>query len=57
MPFQHPTIEVLLAIALAFSILLILFVMVGAAVASILSEERAKIEPPLERKAKDQTES
>ena len=56
MLYQHPTIEVLLTVVLAFSILLILFVMVGAAVASILSEERAKIETPLERKANDQKE-
>ena len=53
MPFQHPTIEVVFTVVLAFSILLILFVMVGAAVASILSEERAKIEPPLERMPED----
>ena len=56
MLFQHPTLEVLLTIVLAFSILLILFVMVSAAVASILSEERAKMELPQESKAKDHTE-
>lgn len=48
MPVQHPTIEILLAITLSFSILLILFVAVGAAVASLLSEEQTKVEPPLE---------
>ena len=56
MPLQHLTTEILLAIALSFSIVLILFVMVSAAVAAILSEERAKIEPSPERKTKDQTE-
>lgn len=56
MPLQHLTTEILLAIALSFSIVLILFVMVSAAVASILSEERTKVEPSLERKPKDQPE-
>ena len=56
MPLQHLTTEILLAIALSFSIVLILCVMVSAAVASILSEERTKIEPSLEKKPKDQTE-
>ena len=56
MPFQHPTTEILLATALSFSILLILLVMVGAAVKSIFSEDKAKIEPSLEKKPKDQTE-
>jgi hypothetical protein len=56
MPLQHLTTEILLTIVLSFSIVLILFVMVSAAVASILSEERTKVEPSLERKPKDQTE-
>ena len=56
MPFQHPTTEILLATALSFSILLILFVMVGAAVKSILSEDRAEIEPPQEIQPKDRNE-
>ena len=56
MPLQHATTEILLATALSFSILLILFVMVGAAVKSIFSEDKAKIEPPLEKKPKDQIE-
>ena len=56
MPFQHPTTEILLATALSFSILIILFVMVGAAVKAMFSEDKAKIEPLLEKKPKDQTE-
>ena len=55
MPLQHLTTDILLAIALSFSVVLILFVMVSAAIASILSEERTKIEPSPEKKPKDRT--